>query len=35
LVDDVETGKEKLIPMDEDFMKELQELVKDVELDDD
>jgi len=35
MVDDIETGKEKLIPMGEDFMKELQELVKDVELDDD
>ena len=35
MVDNIETGKEKLIPMGEDFMKELQELVKDVELDDD
>jgi hypothetical protein len=32
--DDVKTGKEKLIPMDE-VMDRLKELVKDVELDDD
>lgn len=35
LVDDIETGKEELIPMDEDFMNRLKDLVKDVELDDD
>ena len=31
---DVETGKEKLIPMDGDLIERLQDLVKDVELDD-
>ena len=35
MVDDIETGKEKLIPMDEDFMNRLKDLVKDVELGDD
>jgi len=35
MVDDIETGKEELIPMDEDFMNRLKDLVKDVELDDD
>jgi hypothetical protein len=35
MADDVKTGKEKLIPMDEGFMKRLEDLVKDVELDDD
>jgi hypothetical protein len=34
MVDDIDTGKEKLIPMDEVFMDRLKELVKDVELDD-
>jgi hypothetical protein len=34
MVDDIETGKEKVIPMDEEIMKRLQDLVKDVELDD-
>ena len=34
LSDDVKTGKEKVIPMDEVFMKRLEDLVKDVELDD-
>ena len=34
MVDDIETGKEKVIPMDEDFIKRLEDLVKDVELDD-
>lgn len=34
MVDDIETGKEKVIPIDEDFMNKLQDLVKDVELDD-
>lgn len=35
LADRVDRGVEKLIPMDEDFMKRLQDLVEDVELDDD
>jgi hypothetical protein len=35
MVDDIETGKEKLIPMDEDFMERLKELVEDVDLDED
>jgi len=34
MVDDIETGKEKLIPADESFMNRLKDLVKDVELDD-
>jgi len=34
MADDVKTGKEKLIPMDE-VMDRLKELVEDVELDDD
>lgn len=34
LVDDVETGKEKLIPLDEDFFDSFKELIKDVELND-
>jgi hypothetical protein len=33
MVDDIETGKEKVYPMDEDFMNRLKELTKDVELD--
>ena len=33
MVDDIETGKEKLIPMDENFMNRLKDLTKDVELD--
>ena len=33
LADDVETGKEEVIPLDEDFFDRLKELVKDVELD--
>jgi hypothetical protein len=33
MVEDIETGKEKLIPMDEDFMNRLKDLTKDVELD--
>jgi hypothetical protein len=32
MVDDIETGKEKLIPMDEDFFDRLKELVADVDL---
>ena len=35
LSDDVRTGKEEVIPMDENFMDRLKELVKDVELDED
>lgn len=34
LSDDVKTGKEELIPMDENFMNRLKDLVDDVELDD-
>ena len=33
MVEDIESGKEKLIPMDEDFMNRLKDLTKDVELD--
>jgi hypothetical protein len=32
--EDVRTGKVETIPMDEDFMNRLKDLVKDVELDD-
>jgi hypothetical protein len=34
MADDVKTGKEEVIPMDEDFFDRLKDLVKDVELDD-
>jgi hypothetical protein len=34
MVDDIETGKEKVIPMDEDFFNRLKDLTDDVELDD-
>ena len=34
MAEDVRTGKEKVIPMDELYMERLKELVKDVELDD-
>ena len=34
MVDDIETGKEKLITVDEDYMNRLKDLVKDVELND-
>jgi len=34
MCDDVRTGKEKVTPMDEDFFNRLEDLVKDVELDD-
>ncbi len=34
MVDDIETGKEKLIPLDEDFFNRLKDLIDDVELDD-
>jgi hypothetical protein len=32
MVDDIETGKEKLIPLDEDFFNRLKDLTDDVEL---
>jgi hypothetical protein len=35
LADDVATGKEEVIPLDEDFFDRLKDLVKDVDLDDD
>lgn len=35
LADDVETGKEKVYPLDEDFFDRLRDLVEGVELDDD
>ena len=35
MVDDIETGKEKVVPLDEDFFDRMKDLVKDVELDDD
>jgi hypothetical protein len=35
LVDDIETGKEKVVPMDESFFDRLRELVEDVDLDED
>lgn len=35
MVDRIDRGEEKLIPMDEDFMKRLTDLVDDVEEDDD
>jgi len=34
MVDDIETGKEKLIPMDENFMNRLKDLAEDIELND-
>jgi len=34
MVEDIETGKEKVYPMDEDFFDRMKDLVKDVELDD-
>lgn len=34
MADDVKTGKEEVIPMDDDFFDRLEDLVKDVELDD-
>ena len=33
MVDDIDTGKEKVIPIDEVMMNRLQDLVKDVEVD--
>ncbi len=35
MVDDIETGKEKVVPLDEDFFDRMKDLVKDVELSDD
>jgi hypothetical protein len=35
LVDDIETGKEKVVPMDDSFFDRLRELVGDVDLDED
>ena len=34
IVDDIDTGKEKVIPIDEGYFDRLKDLVKDVELDD-
>jgi len=34
MVDDIETGKEKVIPIDDDFFNRLKDLTDDVELDD-
>ena len=34
MVDDIDTGKEKVYPMDEVMMNRLKDLVEDVELDD-
>ena len=34
MVDDIETGKEKVIPIDDDFFNKLKDLTDDVELDD-
>jgi hypothetical protein len=34
IVDDIETGKEKVVPLDEDFFDRMKELVGDVELND-
>lgn len=35
LVEDIESGKEKLIPLDEDFFERMKDLTDGVELDDD
>lgn len=35
MVNDIETGKEKIIPLEEDFFERLKDLVKDVDLDED
>ena len=35
MVEDIETGKEKVYPMDEDFMRRLQDLTDGVDLDED
>ena len=34
MVDDIETGKEKVVPLDEDFFDRMKDLVGDVELND-
>ena len=34
MMDDIDTGKEKLIPMDDDFMERLKNLVEDVDVED-
>jgi hypothetical protein len=34
IVDDIDTGKEKAVPLDEDFFDRMKDLLKDVELDD-
>ena len=34
MVDDIETGKEKVVPLDEDFFDRMKELVGDVDLND-
>jgi hypothetical protein len=33
MVDNIETGKEKVVPLDEDFFDRMKELVKDVDID--
>ena len=33
MVDDIETGKEKVVPLDEDFFDRMKDLLKDVEVD--
>ena len=35
MVDDIDTGKEKVYPLDKDFFDRLKDLTDDVELDDD
>jgi hypothetical protein len=35
IVDDIETGKEKVVPLDEDFFNRIKELTDGVELNDD
>ena len=35
MIDDIETGKEKLIPIDEDYFDRLKDLIDDEELEDD
>jgi hypothetical protein len=34
MVDDIDTGKEKVVPLDEDFFNRMKDLVGDVEVDD-
>ncbi len=33
MVDDIETGKEKVVPLDKDFFDRMKELVRDIEVD--